>query len=107
MLGLGAAPGLILAVGMVLLPESPRWLAGHGRIEDARRALEMVASPRVRELLPSRKEWRDSTMPIARGTLLMLQPVWRGGLEWGFFLTLACTVLEIVTGHLLPGEESA
>jgi hypothetical protein len=42
---------------------------------------------------------------MALGTLLMLQPAWRGGLEWGFFLTLACTVLEIVTGHLLPGEE--
>ena len=27
MLGIGAAPGLLLAVGMILLPESPRWLA--------------------------------------------------------------------------------
>ena len=33
MLGLGAAPGLMLAVGMLLLPESPRWLAGHGHID--------------------------------------------------------------------------
>jgi hypothetical protein len=41
---------------------------------------------------------------MAGGTLLMLQPAWRGGLQWGFFVTLACTVLEIVTGHLVPGE---
>ncbi len=41
------------------------------------------------------------------GTLLMLQPAWSGGLEWGFFVTLGCTVLEIVTAHLLPSEGGA
>ena len=35
MLVLGAVPGIILSVGMLVLPESPRWLAGHGRMEDA------------------------------------------------------------------------
>ncbi len=29
-----------------------------------------VLAPRLRELLPSRKEWRQSAMPIARGSLL-------------------------------------
>jgi hypothetical protein len=41
---------------------------------------------------------------MAIGAWLMLQPVWGEGLRWGFFLTLACTVLEIVTGHLVPEE---
>lgn len=35
MLGIGALPGVILAIGMLILPESPRWLAGHGHAEDA------------------------------------------------------------------------
>jgi sugar porter (SP) family MFS transporter len=35
MLGVGAVPGLILALGMLVLPETPRWLAGHGHLEDA------------------------------------------------------------------------
>jgi hypothetical protein len=36
------------------------------------------------------------------GTALMLQPFWMGGLKWGFFLTLVCTVLEVATAHMLP-----
>ena len=39
MLGLGAVPGVILAVGMLLLPETPRWLAGQGYVDQARIAL--------------------------------------------------------------------
>src|SRR5580692_11175410 len=35
MLGVGVLPGVILTIGMMILPESPRWLAGHGRMEDA------------------------------------------------------------------------
>jgi hypothetical protein len=44
---------------------------------------------------------------MALGTALMLQSFWQGGLEWGFFLTLGCTVLEIVTAHLLPQAPSS
>ena len=39
MLGLGAVPGVILATGMLMLPETPRWLAGHGHVDLARDAL--------------------------------------------------------------------
>ncbi|MDX7951499.1 sugar porter family MFS transporter [Lichenihabitans sp. Uapishka_5] len=42
MLGLGALPGFVLAGGMLALPESPRWLAGHGHIADARVALKAL-----------------------------------------------------------------
>ena len=35
MLAFGALPGLVLAIGMLVLPESHRWLAGDGRLRDA------------------------------------------------------------------------
>jgi MFS transporter, SP family, galactose:H+ symporter len=42
MLGLGALPGIILSAGMLVLPESPRWLAGHNRMDDAKTVLQRL-----------------------------------------------------------------
>jgi sugar porter (SP) family MFS transporter len=42
MLGLGAVPGAILATGMLVLPESPRWLAGHNRMPQAEAVLRRL-----------------------------------------------------------------
>jgi MFS transporter, SP family, galactose:H+ symporter len=42
MLGLAAVPGLMLGLGMLYLPESPRWLAKHGQNEKALKILSRI-----------------------------------------------------------------
>jgi sugar porter (SP) family MFS transporter len=42
MFGLTAAPSLLFFLGMLLVPESPRWLAQHGRPERARGILTKI-----------------------------------------------------------------
>jgi SP family galactose:H+ symporter-like MFS transporter len=39
MIGVGAIPAILFAVGLIFVPESPRWLASHGFTEQAKQVL--------------------------------------------------------------------
>lgn len=49
MFGLTAAPGLLFMLGMLLVPESPRWLARNGKIDRARRVLTLIGGGQYAE----------------------------------------------------------
>ncbi|XP_051177312.1 probable polyol transporter 6 [Lolium perenne] len=55
MLGLGGLPSAVLALGVLFMPESPRWLAMHGRVEESRAVLRQLSdTPEEAELLWSK-----------------------------------------------------
>jgi SP family arabinose:H+ symporter-like MFS transporter len=49
MVGLGAAPALVYLLALTWIPESPRWLARHGRLDAARRILVRAHGERFAE----------------------------------------------------------
>ena len=92
---IGGVPGLIIALMLLRLPESPRWLIGKGRLAEADavvRRLEAaasdksgvtVAAPKI-EALPaqvevsqrSRGRWSELLSPAYRGRTLIAWVLW-------------------------------
>lgn len=82
MLGLAVVPGLILGVGMLFMPETPRWLVKHGRQSDARAVLARIrgainVDAEIQEMESAlshstvRGRWSDLWAPTVRGALLV------------------------------------
>ena len=69
MLAVGAVPGAILAIGMLALPETPRWLAGHEKMAEAKAALL-----RLRGTSDVEAEFRELRTDLRRDGRL---PGWR------------------------------
>jgi len=71
MVGLGAMPALAYLFALLWVPESPRWLARHGRLDAARRVLVCAHGPEfaetelaeMRASLAHETGRRDATLP--------------------------------------------
>lgn len=80
MLGLSAVPGLLLAIGMFMMPASPRWLVSQGRVDDARDVLRRTRSADevdeeiddIRETVEAADQYRMRDLFSARLRPLMM-----------------------------------
>lgn len=60
MLGLGGVPSVVMFVGLIFMPESPRWLVFHNRDDKAREVLAKTRRPEeIEEELRDIKEERE------------------------------------------------
>ena len=82
---LGALPALLTIVLRRLLPESPRWLALHGRAAEADRAVRMIEAaapqplppPQQRSIAPAPKgHWREMFSPALRTRTFCVWALW-------------------------------
>ncbi len=80
MFGFGAIPAIILLIGMIFLPESPRWLVSRGFIDRARQVLMRTSGSKdidnqIKEISKSSSEkgccWAEVFQPWVRPALFV------------------------------------
>ncbi len=93
MLGLAFVPGALLVIGMIAMPESPRWLLKTGAEKAARHALSLVRSPdEIEAEVKEIHEDLEHNRPAAWSELLM------PGLRPALIVGVGLAVLQQVTG---------
>lgn len=80
MFGLGAVPAMILLIGMIYLPETPRWLVSRGMVDKAKDVLSRTGSPEnveaeIKNISSSASDkgcsWSEVFAPWVRPALLV------------------------------------
>jgi sugar porter (SP) family MFS transporter len=80
MLGIAVVPGVLLAVSMVFVPHSPRWLVKRGRVEEARKVLERTRTEsdiddelqNIQDVTEKEKDWSVRDLFATRVRPLMV-----------------------------------
>jgi SP family galactose:H+ symporter-like MFS transporter len=95
MLGIGLIPGVVLGLGMLVLPESPRWLLGRGRTADAEAALLSLRGTKdvSAELAELQRDLRAEHAETPAWSML-----WRRGARKPLIIGVGLAVFQQITG---------
>ncbi|MEB0262051.1 sugar porter family MFS transporter [Mucilaginibacter sp. 10I4] len=75
MFGFGVVPSLCFLLGMLFLPESPRWQVGKGRIEKALKTFKKISSEATAEQLVNEIQARERSFKVDRSSGLFSKTV--------------------------------
>ncbi|ELZ91995.1 metabolite transport protein [Haloferax mucosum ATCC BAA-1512] len=92
MLGTGMVPAVILAAGMIFMPESPRWLVEHDRVSEAR---DVLSKTRTDEQIRAELDEIEATIEKEDGSLRDLIKPW---MRPALLVGVGLAVLQQVTG---------
>jgi SP family arabinose:H+ symporter-like MFS transporter len=96
MLGIGALPSFIFFVLLFTVPESPRWLAMHGRLDTARLVLSRAHGSAMAEA--ELAEVRASLAREKGGQDVELRELWAPKMRFVMVIGLIVGILQQITG---------
>ena len=96
MVGLGAAPAIVYLFALLSIPESPRWLARHDRIDDARQVLVRAHGEKLAEI--ELAELWNSIAREAGSRDATLGDLWAPGLRRVLVLGMLVGIIQQITG---------
>jgi sugar porter (SP) family MFS transporter len=91
----GVIPALILLVGMIFLPETPRFLIGQGKEEKGRRILERLEKP---ELIDSEIKKMKKDIEIEKKSASSLAALLKPGIRTALFIGIGIMFIQQFVG---------
>lgn len=96
MLGLAAVPGAALAIGMLTVPKTPRWLAGHEREDEARGVLTRLRAGY--DDANVNHELADIQHTVREGRQIHTRDLWRPPLRSLLLIGVSLAVFQQLVG---------